>query len=78
MGADTSAPPRDGSLAAVRDRYLHALIDADVASARAAIDDAVEAGADVRRIYLDVLQPTLHEVGRLWSHELRDRFPVAA
>ena len=32
------------------------------------LDDAIAAGMPVRRIYLDVLQPTLYEIGRLWSH----------
>ena len=68
MGADTQAPARGGSLEQVRDGYLGALLDSDLAGARVVLDDAIAAGLPVRRIYLEVLQPTLYEVGRLWSH----------
>jgi methanogenic corrinoid protein MtbC1 len=68
MGADTQAPARGGSLEQVRVDYLGALLDSDLTGARSVLDDAIAAGASVRRIYLEVLQPTLYEVGRLWSH----------
>src|SRR5215216_2047772 len=68
MRADTQARTRGGSPEQVRDGYLGALLAADVTGARAVLDEAVASGLAVRRIYLDVLQPTLYEVGRLWSH----------
>jgi MerR family transcriptional regulator, light-induced transcriptional regulator len=68
MRADTQAPARAGSPDAVRDGYLGALLASDLAGARAVLDDAIAAGVPVRSIYLDVLQPTLYEVGRRWSH----------
>ena len=52
----------------VRDGYLRALLAADIPGARAVLDEAIAAGMPVRTIYLGVLQPTLYEVGRLWSH----------
>jgi methanogenic corrinoid protein MtbC1 len=64
MGADTAVPARDG----VRGAYLAALLASDLGGAREVLDEAIAAGMPVRRIYLDVLQPTLYEIGRLWSH----------
>ena len=68
MRADTAAPARDGSSGHVRDGYLGALLASDLIAARTVLDDAIAAGMPVRRIYLDVLQPTLYEIGRRWSH----------
>src|SRR5687768_586294 len=68
MGADIAAPARDGSAGHVRDGFLGALLASDLSGARRVLDEAIAAGMPVRRIYLDVLQPTLYEVGRLWSH----------
>jgi hypothetical protein len=64
MRADTEVPARDGSPEHVRDGYLGALLASDVAGAREVLDGAIAAGMPVRRIYLDVLQPTLYEIGR--------------
>jgi methanogenic corrinoid protein MtbC1 len=64
MPADTQA----SALGAVREGYLQALLAADVPAARGVLEDAVSTGLPVRSIYLDVLQPTLYEVGRRWSH----------
>jgi methanogenic corrinoid protein MtbC1 len=64
MRADTEAP----ATGAVRDGYLHALLAADVPGARAVLDDALSSGMPAREIYLSVLQPTLYEIGRRWSH----------
>lgn len=64
MGAEVSAP----TLTIVQSSYQRALLSADLVGAQAVIDEAVAAGASVRGVYLDVLQPTLYEVGRLWSH----------
>jgi len=52
----------------VQASYQRALLSADLAGAQAVIEDAVATGASVRAVYLEVLQPTLYEVGRLWSH----------
>ena len=68
MRADTSAPALGDAAAEVREGYLRALLDADLEAARRVLDDAVKAGLPVSAIYLEVLQPTLYEIGRLWSH----------
>jgi MerR family transcriptional regulator, light-induced transcriptional regulator len=68
MRVDTSAPARGGAAGAVRDSYLGALLEADLDGARRVVDDAVSAGMPVSDVYLGVLQPTLYEIGRLWSH----------
>ena len=68
MRADTQAPATAGASDDVRDAYLGALLASDLTGARAVLDDAIAAGLPVRSIYLDVLQPTLYEVGRRWSH----------
>src|SRR5688572_27812094 len=68
MRADSPAPARARSADDVRDGYLGALLASDLAGARAVLDEAIAGGMPVRRIYLDVLQPTLYEVGRRWSH----------
>jgi methanogenic corrinoid protein MtbC1 len=68
MRADTQALARGGSPEQVRERYLDALAGADLAVARNVLDEAIEGGMSVRRIYLEVLQPALYEIGRRWSH----------
>jgi methanogenic corrinoid protein MtbC1 len=68
MRADTQAPARGGTPERVREDYLDALAGADLAAARSVLDDAIEAGMSARRIYLEVLQPALYEIGRRWSH----------
>jgi methanogenic corrinoid protein MtbC1 len=65
VGADVSAP---SSSEAAQQRYLAALLAADLSGARSVLDEAVETGASVRALYLEVLQPALYEIGRLWSH----------
>jgi methanogenic corrinoid protein MtbC1 len=64
VGADVSAP----SLESVQSSYQRALLGADLGGAQAVLDEAVAGGASVRALYLEVLQPTLYEIGRLWSH----------
>jgi methanogenic corrinoid protein MtbC1 len=68
MRADSQALARGGTPEQVRKDYLDALAAADLAAARSVLDDAIEAGMPVRRIYLGVLQPALYEIGRRWSH----------
>ncbi len=62
--ATREEPPAD---APVRDAYVQALLAARPAAARAVVQAALEAGLPARSVYLDVLQPALHEVGRLWE-----------
>jgi len=47
--------------------YLNELLSGDRQSARTLILHALEKGLDVRRAYLEVLQPVQREVGRLWE-----------
>lgn len=47
--------------------YVEALVRPDPRAARTVVDDLVEAGRPVRDIYMDVLEPALVEVGRLWQ-----------
>ena len=51
----------------LRDAYLAALLAADIEAARRVIADALDAGTPARRLYLEVLQPALYEVGMRWS-----------
>lgn len=59
-----AAPPAS---APVRDAYVRALLAAQPASARMVIEAALASGLPVRDVYLDVLEPALDEVGRLWE-----------
>jgi len=47
--------------------YLRALLDGERHRASRMILEAVQAGVPVKRIYLDVFQPTQYEVGRLFQ-----------
>jgi len=47
--------------------YLGALLRADRHRAMDLVIDAVGNGVDIRDIYLKVLQPAQHEIGRLWQ-----------
>ena len=51
----------------MRDGYLEALLAPDLDRARAVLEEAIAEGVPVRRLYLEVLQPALYEIGRLWS-----------
>ncbi len=51
----------------LRDDYLAALLAGDATRARWLIDNAVDEGADVREVYLQVLTPTLEEIGERWA-----------
>ena len=57
-----------GDLAPLREAYLAAILAPDTRGAHRLLDAAADDGVPVRRLYLDVLQPALHEVGRLWEH----------
>ena len=54
--------------------YLEALLRGDRHVASCLVLDSVERGADLREVYLCVLQDVQHEVGRLW---LTNRISVA-
>lgn len=47
--------------------YVEAVLAPDARGARRLIDDATDGGIPAHRIYLEVLQPALHEVGRRWE-----------
>src|SRR3954452_19532253 len=55
--------------------YVDALLRHDEAGARSVIEQALAAGADVRSIYVEVLQPALYEIGDRWA---AGRLSVAA
>jgi MerR family transcriptional regulator, light-induced transcriptional regulator len=59
--------PAAPELDAVRDAYVAALMAPDTRAAWRAVEDAIAAGTEPRRIYLDVLGPAMEEVGRLWE-----------
>jgi methylmalonyl-CoA mutase cobalamin-binding domain/chain len=48
----------------LRTRYVDALVAGDLAAAERLI---VDAGTDMRTLYLEVLQPALYEIGRRWA-----------
>jgi methanogenic corrinoid protein MtbC1 len=50
-----------------KDLYLEAILSGDRQAALGVALGAVEAGMDVRDVYVDVLQESLYEVGRLWE-----------
>jgi MerR family transcriptional regulator, light-induced transcriptional regulator len=49
------------------ERYLAMLIAGDRRRALAVVADARDAGVEMRTLYLEVFQPALREVGRLWQ-----------
>ncbi|HYR12461.1 MAG TPA: cobalamin-dependent protein [Longimicrobium sp.] len=50
-----------------RDRYLAAIRAGSRRDALAVVDDALDGGMDARTLYLQVFQPAMHEIGRLWQ-----------
>ncbi len=56
-----------GPLGDLPRRYLEALLDGDRQAASRLVLSAVEDGASVRDVYLEVFQSSLHEIGRLWQ-----------
>ncbi|HEY6889679.1 MAG TPA: cobalamin-dependent protein, partial [Solirubrobacter sp.] len=48
----------------LRQRYVDALVAGDLATAVRLVEDS---DADVRSLYLDVLQPALYEIGHRWE-----------
>lgn len=70
MRPTSEAPP--SSMSASRDakvavRYLDLLLEARRREAFDAIMQCVQAGQPVTSVYVDILQPVMYEVGRLWQ-----------
>jgi methanogenic corrinoid protein MtbC1 len=63
---DAPNEPEVGRYEALATDYLTLLLAADRPAAQRLVLQAAEAGTDVRDLYLHVLQPAQHEVGRLW------------
>jgi methanogenic corrinoid protein MtbC1 len=59
---------------AIQERYLALLLAGGRREATKMIMDAMDQGADLKRIYLDVFQPALHTVGKMW---MRNEITVA-
>lgn len=53
--------------AALARAYLAALLEGNRQQAATLVSDALDAGVEVREIYLHVFQTTQHEIGRLWQ-----------
>ncbi len=66
--SEASAPPDwSGPFATLAASYLRALLTANRPLAVALIVDAADAGTLVQDLYLHVIQPVQHEIGRLWQ-----------
>jgi methanogenic corrinoid protein MtbC1 len=50
-----------------RDRYLAAIRAGSRREALGVVDVALVSGMDARTLYLQVFQPAMHEIGRLWQ-----------
>ena len=66
MNSRTDRPAQDGMLNLGR-KYLDLLLDARRQEAMHVITSEVERGLPVGDAYVDVLQPVMYEVGRLWQ-----------
>jgi methanogenic corrinoid protein MtbC1 len=62
------SPAAADDLRSLRDAYVAAVLEPDSRRAHRMLEQAGDAGVPVQRLYLEVLQPALHEVGRLWEH----------
>lgn len=60
---ERAVPARDGVPAA----YLDAIVSGNRQRAFRVVDDALAAGMDLRALYIDVFQPAMREIGRLWQ-----------
>lgn len=52
---------------ATASEYLDAIRRGDRRAAFDVVDRALEAGSDLRSVYIDVVQPAMREIGRLWQ-----------
>ena len=50
-----------------RERYLQTLLAGDRRRAREVVNDAREAGMELRQLYLEVFQPAMWQIGQLWQ-----------
>lgn len=48
-------------------RYLEAVTEGDRQAAQTVLDEATKAGHSIGDIYIDVIQPTMRIIGRLWQ-----------
>jgi MerR family transcriptional regulator, light-induced transcriptional regulator len=54
---------------AVHDAYLAALRGGDRHAAYRALDEALDDGRELAQVYLEVVQPSMREIGRLWQED---------
>ena len=52
---------------AARDAFLAAIRRGDRQAAFRSLDDALDSGLDLRTLYVDIVQPSMREIGRLWQ-----------
>ena len=50
-------------------RYLDALRRGDRHAAYRSLDEALDDGRELGQVYLDVVQPAMREIGRLWQED---------
>ena len=55
------------TLEEARERYLAAVVEGSRRTAFGVVDEAFHAGIGLRELYLEVFQPTMREIGRLWQ-----------
>lgn len=65
-----STSPTTTRWALIAAAYLQYLLAGNRRAACTLVLDAAKTGEDVREIYLKVLQPVQHEVGRLWQNNI--------
>jgi methanogenic corrinoid protein MtbC1 len=58
---------KENPLAAIAQSYLDALLGGDREKAGSLIDEAIGSGSAVKEVYLNVIEPSLRETGRLWQ-----------
>jgi methanogenic corrinoid protein MtbC1 len=51
-------------------QFLDALLRGDRRAANELVDSRLDADPDLRRLYMDVVQPAMREVGRLWQENV--------
>lgn len=66
------AETQSARTASLSNRYLELLLDVRRREAFDAVLNEIEAGLPLYAVYLDVLQPVMYEVGRLWQNNVID------
>ena len=56
-------------MSGVHETYLAALRQGDRHAAYRALDEALDGGRELSQVYLDVVQPAMREIGRLWQED---------